>query len=89
MNDDRSLERAEEFLSQLEGDRESAPLEVLPLIEAYQPRLEDSIRRFREGRISARELEAHAFQIRLTYARDLKRLLLEAPPPPDRWVRAG
>jgi len=82
-----SLEKAEEFLSELQGDQRTAPAEFLPVIETYAPRLEDSIRRFRERRISGRELDAHAIQIRLSYARDLSRLLAQEPAPTSRWVR--
>ena len=85
-----SLERAEGLLLDLQGDLKSAPPEVLPLVEGYLPRLEDSIRRFKERRLSSRELEAHAFQVRLTYARDLNRLLApDSPPPTARWFRSA
>ena len=53
----------------------TVPLELLPLIDGFAPRLEESIERFKERRISGRELEAHAVQIRLAYLRDLSRLL--------------
>ena len=82
-----SLERAEGFMSDLEADRQTAPLEFVLLIETYAPRLEESIQRFKERRISGRELEAHAFQIRLSYARDLERLLATEPTPSARWIR--
>ena len=90
MDERGSLARAEEFLSELREDLKSAPAEFLALIESYAPRLEEAILRFKERRSSSRELDAGVFQIRISYARDLGRLLPGAPPPPtSRWVRAG
>jgi hypothetical protein len=88
-DDEASLNGAVVFLSELEEDRRTAPPEFLSLFEAYLPRLEESIRRFREGALPARELDAHVFQIRLSYARDLQKLLPYEPPPTARWTRTG
>lgn len=77
-----SLWRAEEFLAELAEDRRTAPPEFQPLLEDYLPRLEDSIARFKESRISGRELDAYAHQIRMSYARDLQKLMPAAPPAP-------
>ena len=88
--DDRaSLDRAVEFLEELEEDRRTAPPEFQSVTETYVPRLLASILKFRERLIARRELEAHMVQIRLSYARDLQRLLAPEPPPTSRWVRAG
>ncbi len=84
-----SLGKAIEFLAELEGDRRTAPSEYVPVIEEYVTRLRDSILRFRDRRIETRELDAHAFQIRLSYARDLQRLLGGGPPPTSRFVRSA
>ena len=73
------LEKAVELLSELYADLQTAPVEMLPLIDGFAPRLEESIDRFRERRISARELAANALQIRLSYLRDLTRLLASEP----------
>jgi len=82
-----SLERAEEFFSELEEDRRTAPPEFVPVVEIYLPRLTDSIARFKDRRIGDRELEAHIAQIRISYARDLQRLLPGEKPPTARFVR--
>jgi hypothetical protein len=82
-----SLERAEEFLSELEEDRRTAPPEYVPLVESYLPRLGDSIDRFKRRAIGGRELEAHVRQIRLSYARDLRRLLPGEASPTARFTR--
>lgn len=84
-----SLERAEQFLVELQEDRRTAPPEFLSVFEVFLPRLEESIRRFREGAIEGRELDAHVFQIRISYARDLQKLLPYEPPPTARWTRTG
>ena len=70
-----SLAKAEQLLSDLYGDLQTVPLDLLSLVDSYVPRLEESIGRFKDRRISARELEAHSLQIRLSYLRDLSRLL--------------
>lgn len=77
-----SLVSAEGFLTDLDADRRSAPSEIQPLIESYAARLTESVRRFRDRAISVRELDAHAFQIRLSYAQDLKKLLAVEEPAP-------
>ena len=69
------LERAWEFLLELMADGRSSPPEVEPVVEGYVSRLESSLRQFLSGRITGRELEAHAIQIRLSYAQDLSKLL--------------
>lgn len=88
-DDEASLHGATVFLSELEEDRRTAPPEYQGLFEGYLPRLEESIRRFREGALQARELDAHVFQIRLSYLRDLQKLLPYEPPPTARWTRTG
>jgi hypothetical protein len=70
-----NLAKAEELLSDLYADLQTAPVEMLPLIDAFAPRLEEAIERFKAGLIAGRELEAHARQIQLSYMRDLTRLL--------------
>jgi hypothetical protein len=70
-----SLGKAVAFLADLEADLASAPPEYLPLLQPYPARLREAIGRFRSGR----ELDAALFQIRLTYVRDLGRLLDDAP----------
>jgi len=57
------------------------------VIESYAPRLQESLRLFRERRISAVELEAHAFQIRISYVRDLERLLVPERRSETLWYR--
>ncbi|HEX7900151.1 MAG TPA: hypothetical protein VF950_20455 [Planctomycetota bacterium] len=84
---DGSLERAEEFFQELEEDRRTAPPEFVPLVETYLPRLGESIHRFKERRIGERELDAHIAQIRISYARDLQRLLPGEKPPTARFTR--
>jgi hypothetical protein len=69
------LAKARELLSELYADLQTAPLELLPLIDGFGPRLEESIERFRKQGISERELAAHTLQIRLSYLRDLTRFL--------------
>lgn len=69
------LAKAKELLSELYADLQTAPLELLPHIDGFGPRLEESIELFRERRISERELAAHTLQIRLSYLRDLTRFL--------------
>ena len=74
--DDRAiLAKAEELLAELYDDLQTAPIELLPMIDGFAPRLAESIERFKEKQISPRELEAHAVQIRLSYLRDLTRIL--------------
>lgn len=75
------LLKAKELLSELYADLQTAPLELLPLIDGFGPRLEEAIERFRERRISERELAAHTLQIRLSYLQDLTRLLAAGPRP--------
>ena len=75
MNDASSLDRAREFLSDLMSDRDTSPLEIVPVIEAYAFRLGESLRRHQDREISDRELDAHAIQIRLSYTQDLMKLL--------------
>ena len=88
--DDReSLERARVFLAELGEDERTAPPEFHFLIATFRPLLADSILRFKEGQIRARELDAHVFQIRLTYSRELQKLLPPEPPPTSRWVRTA
>ena len=90
MDERTSVERAEQFLSELREDLKAAPPEFLSVIEPYVAGLEGAILRFRERHLPSRELDAHVFQIRISYARDLGRLLPSGPPPPpSRWVRAG
>ena len=69
------LARARDLLKDLNADLQTAPEDLLPLIYGFAPRLEESIERFQEREISARELDAHTQQIRLSYLRDLTRLL--------------
>jgi hypothetical protein len=68
-------ERGLDLLADLEEDRRSAPEEYALLAESYIPRVLEAVLRRRSGRVSDRELEAHLFQIRLAYTRDLQRLL--------------
>ena len=75
------LGMAHELLSELYADLQTAPVELLPLIYGFGPRLEESIERFKERRISERELAAHTLQIRLSYLRDLSRLQATDPRP--------
>lgn len=82
-----SLERAEEFFSELEEDRRTAPPEFVPLVESYLPRLGESISLFKQRRIGDRELDAYTQQIRISYARDLQRLLPAEKPPTARFTR--
>ena len=90
MDERTSLERAEQFLSEMREDLKAAPPEFVPVIEPYVSGLEGAILRFQERRLPSRELDADIFQIRISYARDLGRLLPSGPPPPtSRWVRAG
>ena len=92
MNDaDRrtSLGQARTFLAQLGEDERMAPPEFRFLVASFQPLLADSIVRFKDRRIAARELDAHVFQIRLTYSRELQKLLPAGPPPTARWVRTA
>jgi len=84
---DETLRRAEEFLAELEDDRRCAPPEYQPVVEPYVRALTGSIDAFRASRLGARELNAHAQQIRLSYARDLQRLLPGETPPTARFVR--
>jgi hypothetical protein len=74
------LLKARELLSELYADLQTAPLELLPLIDGFGPRLEESIERFGDRRISGRELAAHTLQIRLSYLRDLSRFLAAESP---------
>lgn len=85
---DSSLDRAEEFFSELEEDRRTAPPEFVPVVETYLPRLGESIARFKLRSIGERELEAHMQQIRLSYARDLQKLLPGEKPPTARFLRS-
>ena len=84
-----SLNLAESFLEELREDRRTAPPEYLALFESYLPRLEEAILNFREGTIEGRVLDAHVFQIRISYTRDLQKLLPYEPPPTARWTRTG
>ncbi len=84
-----SLERARHFLAELGEDERTAPPEFRFLIASFRPLLADSILRFKERRIEGRELDAHVFQIRLTYSRELQKLLPAEPPPTSRWVRTA
>lgn len=72
------LERVRDFLVELTGDGVESPAEVQPIVDGYASRLRDSLRRFLAGHIGLRELEAHAIQIRLSYAQDLSKLLAGA-----------
>ena len=85
--EEASLKRAEEFLAELEEDRRSAPPEYQPIVEPYVAGLAAALERFRARRLDARELNAHVQQIRLSYARDLQRLLPGEAPPTARFVR--
>jgi hypothetical protein len=69
------LAKAEALLSELYGDLQTAPVELLPLIDGFGPRLEETLERYREHRISERELAVYTEQIRFSYLRDLTRLL--------------
>ncbi len=71
----RSQDRAEEFLADLAEDRATAPAEIVPLIDHYINRLREVISRSWDQKISARELDAHLLQVRLTYSRDLDNIL--------------
>lgn len=84
---DESLRRAEEFLAELEDDRRSAPPEYQPVVDPYLKGLAGSIDAFRTSRLGARELNAHVQQIRLSYARDLQRLLPAEAPSTGRFLR--
>lgn len=87
--DRTSLDRAVQFLAELEEDRWTAPPEFRMVTETYVPRIRESILKFRARKIAGRELDAHLFQIRISYARDLQRLLPPEPAPRSRWVRTG
>ena len=78
--------RAEDFLEELREDARTAPPEFLFLVDDYRSRLEETLKRFREGRLDDRQLEAGLIQIRLSYTRDLSRLFPAEPPPTHRWV---
>jgi hypothetical protein len=84
-----SLDQAVQLLAELEEDKRTAPPEFRLVTEAYVPCLRESIGRFRDGEIAGRELEAHLFQIRISYARDLQRLLPTEPRPTSRWIRTA
>ena len=81
-----SLGQARTFLAQLGEDERMSPPKFRFLVASFQPLLADSIVRFMDRRIAARELDAHVFQIRLTYLRELQKLLPAGPPPTDSWV---
>ena len=83
------LPRALGLLAELEEDRRTAPLECRLVTEFYVSRLLEVILQFREHRIAGRELEAHAVQIRLSYTRDLQKLLPFEPVELDPWVRTA
>jgi hypothetical protein len=83
-----SIRRAELLLRELTEDREAAPHEFRGVPDLYLKALLESLEQCRAGRLPGRELEAHCFQIRLSYARDLQRLLPSDPPPTARWVRS-
>ena len=89
LDDRTSLERARLFLAELGEDERTAPPEFQFLVATYRPLLADSIVRFKAGTLSGRELDAHVFQIRLTYSRELQKLLPHEPPPTARWVRTA
>lgn len=84
-----SLDRARMLLAELEEDERTAPPEFRFVVASFQPQIADSILRFKDRRIAARELDAHVFQIRLTYSRELQKLLPAGPPPTSRWVRTA
>lgn len=85
----RSLDRARAFLWELGEDEREAPPEFGTLVSAFARRMADVIVRFKDGLMEGRELEAHVFQIRLTYSRELQKLLPSEPPPEPRWVRTA
>lgn len=78
--------RAEELLEELREDARTAPPEFLFLVDDYRSRLEETLQRYREGRLDARQLEAGLIQIRLSYARDLSRLFPVETAPAHRWT---
>ena len=86
MSDD-ALGRAVEFLAELVEDRRSAPPEYAGMVGVYLPGLRRAIARLQEREISDRELDAAVLQIRMSYARDLQRQLVEEKPPTARFTR--
>lgn len=85
----RSLDQARAFLWELGEDEREAPAEFATLVSAFARRMADLIVRFKDGLLEGRELDAHVFQVRLTYSRELQRLLPSEPPPEPRWVRTA
>ncbi len=88
-NERASLDRAVDFLEELEEDRRTAPPELSPVPSPYVARILGSILKCRERRIAGRELDAHLMQIRLSYARDLQKLLPPEPSTPGPWGRSA
>jgi transposase len=78
-----SLTRARHFLDDLRDDESAAPPEIRDLIAGYASRVGVCL----EAASPGRELDACLMQIRLSYIRDLERLLPAAPPAAARWVR--
>jgi len=70
-----SVDRAEGFLADLAEDRSTAPAEIVPLIDQYIGSIRDAIARAWERHVSRRELDACVLQVRLSYSRDLDRIL--------------
>ena len=70
-----SVDRAEGFLADLAEDRSSAPPEIVPLIDQYITSVRDVIARAWERHVSRRELDACVLQVRISYSRDLDRIL--------------
>ena len=70
-----SIDRAEGFLADLAEDRDSAPSEIVPLIDQYIARLREVIAQSWTRVVSRREIDAHVLQVRLSYSQDLDRIL--------------
>lgn len=85
--DKSSLDRAVEFLAEVAEDARTAPDEFRTVPESCAVQIREAILKFRDRLIAARELEAHLFQIRISYERDLQHLLPAEIPPSSRWVR--
>jgi hypothetical protein len=70
-----SVDRGEDFLADLAGDRDSAPPEIVPVIDHYITRVREVIGLAWDEKLSRRELDASLLQVRLCYAQDLDRIL--------------
>jgi len=76
------VDRAEGFLADLAEDRDTAPAEIVPLIDQYIARLREVITRAWDRSVTRREIDAHVLQVRLSYSQDLDRILRGFSPHP-------